>query len=119
MLCVGLGRKSILNSDRFNQSASEDSDAEADRRQAAIFNEYDIIDPQEDLELVKARKKHVRAKSLPPAVHVRVNDSARQDSYDSGEDSAAESNLDRKPSYLRKGGVSPEPTVSYIAACLE
>ena len=98
--------------EEFTQSTSlsDDSDGEADRRQNLIFKKYDTIDPTEDADLLKTRALHMRAKSLPPPMHVRVEPPA---SGEGGEEANAESSLDRKPSYLRgkRGSVSPEPYV--------
>ena len=96
-------------------SLSDDSDGEADRRQAMLFKKFEIISPDEDSEVLKTRSKHSRAKSLPPPMHVCVHPPS-EPPPDQGEgmESDAESSLDRKPSYLRgnRGSVSPDPYVS-------
>ncbi len=50
----------------------EDSDAEADRRLADMFNTNIVIEPEQDMDLLKTHSKHVRAKSLPPPMNMRL-----------------------------------------------
>ena len=83
-------------------SLDDDSDGEADRRQALIFKAYDTIDPEKDAML--QRPQHVRAKSLPPPVQLQVEQLAVVE----------ETSLDRRPSHLRKHQdrpVSPDLSV--------
>lgn len=51
-----------------------DSEAEADRRMAMLFNTHDTIDPSKDADILAVKHKisHTRAKSLPPPMVVEV-----------------------------------------------
>lgn len=93
-------------------SLSDDSDEEADRRQAIMFKKFDTIDPDEDLELLSGRNKHTRAKSLPPPMYIHVEPPPAERG-EQDEEVNVESSLDRRPSYLRnkRGSVSPDPYV--------
>ncbi len=95
----------------------DDSDGEADRRQALIFKQHQTITPEEDEAAVI--RKHVRAKSRPPPMKLQG------DSPPDPEQPEEESSLDRRPSYLRMnqgGSISPDPSVrmvhAYVAGCL-
>ena len=105
------------DSQRFGVSISmdDDSDGEADRRQALIFKQYEVVDPEQDKLNLKLRKGHIRAQSLPPPMHLQVD--APPVSEEGKEEVGVESSLDRKPSHLRRvqgGAVSPEPLVSSL-----
>lgn len=96
-------------------SLDDDSDGEADRRQALIFKEYETIDPEQDKLNLMLRKGHMRAKSLPPPVHLRVDAPPASAEEEEEEEVGLESSLDRRPSYLRRaqgGAISPDPLVS-------
>lgn len=98
-------------------SVDDDSDGEADRRQARMFKQHEIIEPGKD----NLRKGHLRARSLPPPIHLRVDTLPESEGVTGedreDEDIAVESSLDRKPSYLRRvhgGAISPDPSVRII-----
>lgn len=79
-----------------------------------IFKTFDTIDPDKDMELLRTRGQHMRAKSLPPPMHIRVDHGPADGGGSGGEgEGGMESSLDRKPSHLRskRGSVSPEPYV--------
>lgn len=91
--------KSVFRQDlTLSQSVclSDDSDGEADRRQAVMFKKFDTIDPDQDVDLIKDRAKHTRAKSLPPPMYICVEPPPEEE-----EEEIAESCLDRRPSHLR------------------
>ena len=107
-----------------------DSEAEADRRMAMIFDTHQTIDPNKDVDLLTVQHKisHTRAKSLPPSMVVevvrddespppplppRIQDESGegvdgdgpQGEVKSGRDEpgkGVESSLDRSPSHMRK-----------------
>lgn len=97
-------------------SMDEDSDSEADRRLALLFKDNEVISPQEDKIIMDSQcRTHLRAKSLPPPMQLRV-DTCDQEEEEEEEESTGpeESSLDRRPSYLRKvqgGSISPDPSV--------
>ena len=97
-------------------SMDEDSDSEADRRLALLFEGNDVINPQEDkIIIVSQRRTHLRAKSLPPPMQLRVDTCDQEEEEKKRSQSPEESSLDRRPSYLRKvhpgGAISPDPSV--------
>jgi len=57
--------------------SDDDSDGEADRRMATMFNTHKVINPDEDTDLLKFKHTptHKRASSLPPPVVVEITSS--------------------------------------------
>ena len=95
-------------------SMDDDSDGEADRRQAILFKANSVITPEEDKEFLMARND-IRAKSLPPPAQLQTTSKSSPAGTPSrtDEDADEESSLDHSPSHLRRkyGSATPEPIV--------
>ena len=92
------------------EEAEEDSDGEADRRQALIFTRNSTINPDDDLEFLRICSfPHERTRSLPPSVlevlpynNFSGDMGGKVDMAETLGDVDVESSLDRRPSSMRK-----------------